>query len=99
MRRPGFYFHQTDDDPQRSKGQRGVTEADGFVCAHCQKAVFVKPFSDPADMGGFCRICGGSDYLSGLICPGCVAKGGCVPFEKKLELVEAGKMLWADIGR
>jgi hypothetical protein len=99
MRRPGFYFHQTDDDPQRSKGQQRVTESDGFVCAHCQRAVFVKPMADPADFGGFCRICGGSDYLSGLICPQCEAKGTCDPFEEKLRRVEARKMLFTDIGR
>ncbi len=99
MRRPGFYFHQTDDDPQRSKGQQRVKESDGFVCAHCQQSVFVKPFCDPADMGGWCRICGGRNYLDGLICdrPSCHEK--CDPFEEKLKRIEARQMLWTDIGR
>ncbi len=99
MRRPGFYFHQTDEDPQRSKGQVALLESDGFVCAHCQQAVFVPPRCDPADVVGFCRLCGGNDYLSGLICPRCVTIGTCKPFEKKLEQVEAGKRLWSDVWR
>jgi hypothetical protein len=99
MRRPGFYFHQTDADPQRSKGQQAVTESDGFICAHCGRAVFVKPMADPADMGGKCSLCAGRDGLSGLICKHCAAKGTCDPFEEKLRRVEAGKMLFTDIGR
>jgi hypothetical protein len=99
MRRPGFYLIQTDPDPQRSKGEVAVKETDGFMCAHCQQAVFVKPFADPADFGGFCRICGSSNYLDGLICPRCAAKGGCDRFEEKLKRVEAGEMLFTDIGR
>jgi hypothetical protein len=99
MRRTGFYFIQTDDDPQRSKGQQKLKESDGFVCAHCNTGVFVPPFCDPADVGGFCRICGGTNYLDGLICPRCEATGVCDPFEEKLKRVEAGRMLWSDIGR
>jgi hypothetical protein len=97
MRHTGFYFIQTDDDPQHSKGQQKVKESDGFVCAHCQQPVWVKPFADPADFGGFCRVCGGSNYLDGLICPQCAATGLCDPFEEKLKRVEAGQMLWTDI--
>ena len=43
-------------------------------------------------------MCGSSNYLDGLICPRCAAKGGCDRFEEKLKRVEAGELLWTDIG-
>ncbi len=98
MRCSGFYFHQTDEDPQRSKGQQSVKESDGFICSHCGKGVFVPPFADPADVGGFCRVHGGDNYLESLICPACVQKGGCIVFEERLRRVEARQMLFTDIG-
>jgi len=54
-------------------------ECDTFTCAHCNSVVFVPPFTDPADIGGGCRIC------DGLICNKCVDLRACSPFEAKLE--------------
>jgi hypothetical protein len=77
MRNPGGYSIITDPGaPTR--------EADTFTCRHCQKIVFVKPFADPADMGGRCTCC------DALICPSCVGKG-CDHIEKKLARLEARK--------
>ena len=56
---------------------------DTFTCAHGNEIVFVKPFQDPSEMGGFCRLC----YKH--ICAKCAAKGTCDPFEKKLLRMEA----------
>lgn len=61
----------------------GTTECDTFTCTHCNTVVFVRPKTDPASLGGFCRLC----YKH--ICGPCADKGVCTPFEKKLEEVEA----------
>jgi hypothetical protein len=37
----------------------------------------------PEDAGGLCTVC------TGAICPRCVAKGACDPFEEKLKRMEA----------
>ena len=76
MRRPGGYSIITDPALSRPK------EADTFTCAHSGRIVFVKPFMDPADMGGRCTVCGG------LICKEELGKG-CSPMERKLERLEA----------
>jgi len=75
MRNPGGYLHSFDPDGIRQ-------ESDTFTCFHCGKVVIVKPKCDPADLGGFCRLC------TKMICPRCVDKGTCDPFEKKLEREE-----------
>lgn len=74
MRRPGGYLIGV--------SPAGVRECDTFTCSHCQHIVFVKPKCDPADMGGFCQVCGT------LICELCVGKG-CTPWEKQMERAEA----------
>lgn len=56
-------------------------EIDTYSCFHCNRVIHVKPMMDPADMGGLCKIC------MKLICPHCLNQG-CVPFEKKLEMME-----------
>lgn len=100
MRKPGFYFIKTDPDPQRSRGERPTVEREGFVCRHCGKAVWVPPMCDPAEVGGRCYTCTDNrDPLSGLICPACVKRGGCEPFEEALRRVEARELLFTDIGR
>jgi hypothetical protein len=58
-------------------------ECDTFSCKHCCRVVFIKPFCDPADMGGLCRSC------HGLICEDCVKLGNCDPYEEKLKRWEA----------
>lgn len=60
----------------------GVTECDTFQCHHCQKIVHVKPKARPEDLGGHCRQC------DKLICPICVAKGFCEPWEKQMRAME-----------
>lgn len=63
------------------KPANGEREHDTFTCAHCNKIVVVKPMMDAADMGGLCKVC------MGFTCPHCTGQG-CVPFEKKLEIME-----------
>jgi hypothetical protein len=53
-----------------------------FTCGHCQNIRHVKPYCDPADLGGLCKIC------MNVICEQCVG-GPCDPFEKKIERMEA----------
>lgn len=58
-------------------------EQDSFTCGHCQKVTFVKPGQRADDLGGLCKVC------MSLICPGCVDKIVCDPFEEKLRRAEA----------
>ncbi len=58
-------------------------EIDTFTCVHCCRVVHVPARADPSIMGGFCRQC------MALICPKCVAKGTCTPWEKKMLEMEA----------
>ncbi len=53
-----------------------------FTCGHCQAIRHVKPYCDPADLGGLCKIC------MGVVCEKCVGNG-CDPFEEKLKRQEA----------
>lgn len=62
-------------------GEGSNIEKDTFTCKHCCKVVFIdttKPMP-----GGGCYRCGG------LICSKCVDLGICIPYEKKLDLLEA----------
>lgn len=85
MRRPGGYAVTTEP------GKADVEE-DTFTCVHCNTVVFVKPFQDPAEMGGFCRLC------MGHICSSSSCNDGCEPFEKKLEAMESRDRLLRAIG-
>lgn len=60
----------------------GNREADTLTCFHCNRVVHVRAKAAPEDVGGFCRMC------MKPICASCV-DGPCVPFEKKLEQIEA----------
>jgi hypothetical protein len=60
----------------------GVREADTFTCYHCNRITHVRAYADPAELGGLCKAC------MRLICSKCVGKN-CIPFEKKLDLMEA----------
>lgn len=51
------------------------------TCAHCNRIVSIKPFADPASIGGLCFGC------NKPICPHCVGKG-CDVIERKLERME-----------
>ena len=59
------------------------TEVDTFTCAHCCRVVHVPPNMSPTDLGGLCVQC------DGLICPKCVGKRACTPWEKEMERREA----------
>ena len=54
-------------------------ECDTFTCAHCNCIVHVPPLTDPANIGGMCKVC------FALICPACTDLRACSPFESKLE--------------
>ena len=60
-----------------------VGEVDTFTCKHCQHIVHVPVRADPATMGGLCRQC------MGLICPRCVDKQTCTPWEQSMARMEA----------
>ena len=67
-------------------------EYDTFICGHCNKIVIVPPRSDMSDLGGMCRGC------MKLICPKCVDKQTCTPFEKQLEKIEARSRMLRSMG-
>lgn len=74
MLRPGGAFICTSPE--------GEKVTDTFTCGHCNHIVGVKPKQDPTEIGGLCKVC------MKLICGGCVDRGSCDPFEKKLERAE-----------
>lgn len=76
MRNPGGYAIITDPGC-------GVTEQDSFTCHHCNRIVFVKPKCSPSDLGGLCKTC------MKFICPHCVNKGNCDPWEEQMKRAEA----------
>lgn len=76
MRTPGGYAVWTHADGH-------TVETDSFTCGHCQFVTFVPPRTDPANLGGLCKVC------MRLICQRCTAKGSCTPFEQALERSEA----------
>lgn len=79
---------------QIETGPNGVVrESDTSTCQHCNRPYEIKPMCDPADAGGLCKLC------MGLICGRCVDLGGCDPFEKKLQRVEAAARAREDTSR
>ena len=89
MRKPHGYATVFGDlarkDPTIIEGGIRHTEAeiDTYTCEHCNAVKHVPPKCDPADMGGLCKIC------MGLICPKCVDKRVCSPWERQMEQREA----------
>jgi hypothetical protein len=61
----------------------GISEQDSFTCNHCSHVVTVMPRQRPEDLGGLCKQC------MQLICPRCVDKMICEPWERKMEKIEA----------
>ena len=57
-------------------------ECDTATCNHCNTVFHIKPGMHPSDIGGFCRIC------EKIICCQCVGDV-CIPFEKRLDAIEA----------
>lgn len=83
---------------RREQGVLIVTPAEGavreqstFTCCHCNCVTLVEARAAADDCGGFCRLC------MRPTCKGC-ASGPCVPFERRLERVEARARLLASIG-
>ena len=63
-------------------------EIDTFTCGHCNRVRHVPPKTDAANLGGLCRIC------DAIICPKCVDKGVCTPWEQKMERMERRQRLY-----
>lgn len=89
MRNPGGYAFVTSPEAAtiklgnfRAEAVNGILERDTFTCIHCNAVVHVKPKVPMDEFGSMCRNC------MKMVCPKC-ADGPCVPFEKKLELMEA----------
>ncbi len=59
------------------------TEIDTFTCGHCCRIVHVPVRASPSDIGGLCKQC------MELICPQCVDKMVCTPWEQEMERREA----------
>ncbi len=57
----------------------GMTELDTMTCGHCNRILHLKARQNPENIGGLCKQC------MKPICPSCVDRGHCDPFEKKLE--------------
>ncbi len=79
MRKPGGYATWT--------GPEGLTERDTFTCNHCNGVVFVKPNCPVTEAPDMCRMC------MRMVCARCADAqargGGCVPFERQCEQIEA----------
>ena len=58
------------------------TEIDTFTCCHCNSIVHVPTGSKPDDFGSWCTMC----HAMHCSRNGCQT---CVPFEKKMERLEA----------
>jgi len=71
-------------------GPEGRREIETFTCCHCGNLFDVPP--PTATEVGFCSRCVARE------CLGCARKNKCVPFEKKLEAMEARARLRASIG-
>ncbi len=67
-------------------------EIDTFTCAHCNAVKHIPPKCDPAALGGLCKQC------MGLICPKCVGKRICNPWEKEMLLRESRERFRQDAG-
>jgi len=71
-----------------SFGPEGRREIETFTCCHCNSICNVPP--PTATEVGFCARCSARECLP------CARKNRCVPFEKKLEAMEArGRLLKA----
>ena len=69
--------------PAGPAGLRDNGVCDTFTCGHCQFLVHVPPKADAADLGGLCKQC------MRLVCPKCLDKHTCTPWELAIEAMEA----------
>lgn len=60
-----------------------IKEQDSYTCFHCQRVVMVQPRQKGEDVGGYCGVC------KKLICPVCVGKGSCNPWQEQMAKIEA----------
>lgn len=70
----------------------GTVEQDSFTCGHCQTIVPVKPGEKGEDLGGMCKQC------MSLICGPCVKLMQCIPWEKKMEIIESRDRFLRSVG-
>lgn len=85
MRKPGGYGQVTGPGvPTR--------EIDSFTCFHCNRVRWVRPLRPPEEAGGLCKVC------MRLVCPHCVKRGTCLPFEKEVERQEASNRFLRSAG-
>lgn len=73
--------------PIALRGNAEETECDTYTCSHCQRIVHVPVKADPSEIGGLCKQC------MGLICPVCVDKRTCTPWERTMAENEAREAL------
>jgi hypothetical protein len=78
VRNPHGYAILTCDDGSRE-------EWNTVQCNHCQRNGLLSAGVRPEDIGTRCFQC------FEIICPKCAAKTECVPWEKAMERIEAGK--------
>lgn len=68
-------------------GPAATSARDTFTCPHCNGITIVEAKAPVSDSGGWCFQC------AAMVCKSCAGKD-CVPFERKLEQMEArGAML------
>ena len=60
-----------------------MSETDTFTCGHCNSIVNVPVKARPEEVGGLCKQC------NHLICPACVLKLSCTPWELQMERIES----------
>lgn len=89
--RRGAGGHYEVFDPDPPKGQPKLFERETYTCAHCGSLHTVPPLGTQAETPGRCFQC------DKLICQECL-KGGCTPFEKKIEEMEARGRLFSALG-
>jgi hypothetical protein len=90
MRNPGGYAVVISPDRSKVTLDRwrceevpaGTNEFDTFTCIHCNLVVHVKPRANVDEFGSMCRNC------MKMVCPKC-ADGPCIPFQKRLDMMEA----------
>ena len=85
---------------------RPLVERDSTTCGHCQRVIFVKPGTAATvylvldrqtlhwheEPGAFCRLC------MRPVCLACHAHGGCIPWERQLEVSESRDRLRRAVG-
>ncbi len=67
-------------------------EIDTFTCEHCNCVKHVPVKVNASDIGGLCKQC------MGLICPKCVTKGTCTPWEEQMLRREATDRFRREVG-